>query len=138
MCKLNAAASRAAITVGARCATDVTGFALLGHASHIARASNVTLVITASSVPSLPGVRAVWDQGIRTGGAERNALYLESRVDWGSTPEALRALLMDPQTSGGLLVAVPDARVAEYLSLVPEGVEIGEVVARQVSGLVLA
>jgi selenide,water dikinase len=138
MCKLNGAASRAATSVGVRCATDVTGFALLGHASHIARASDVTLIINVASVPALPGARAVWDQGIRTGGAERNAAYLESRVEWGRTPDALRALLMDPQTSGGLLVAVPASRVAEYLSLVPEGVEIGEVVPRQASGLVLA
>jgi selenide,water dikinase len=138
MCKLNATASRAALTVGARCATDVTGFALLGHASHIAKASKVTLVIHPNRVPLLPGARAVWEQGIRTGGAERNEAFLESRVDWGSVSEVLHALLVDPQTSGGLLVAVPAARVAEYLSLVPESVEIGEVVARQQHGLVLA
>src|SRR4051812_37026071 len=57
MCKLNAAASRAALAVGAVCATDVTGFGLLGHALHIANASGVTLVIQASRVPALPGAR---------------------------------------------------------------------------------
>ncbi|MDB4876043.1 MAG: Selenide, water dikinase SelD [Gemmatimonadetes bacterium] len=138
MCKLNATASRAALTVGARCATDVTGFALLGHASHIAKASNVTLVIHPDRVPLLPGARAVWEQGIRTGGAERNEAFLESRVDWGGVSDVLHALLVDPQTSGGLLVAVPADRVDEYLSLVPESVEIGEVVPRQSHGLVLA
>ena len=50
----------------------------------------------------------------------------------------MRALLIDPQTSGGLLVAVPAYRLADYLSRVPEAVEIGEVVARQDHGLVLA
>jgi selenide, water dikinase len=138
MCKLNAVASRAALTVGARCATDVTGFALLGHASHIAKASNITLVIHPDRVPLLSGAREVWEQGIRTGGAERNEAFLESRVDWGNVPDVLHALLVDPQTSGGLLVAVPAPRVAEYLSLVPESVEIGEVVARRQHGLVLA
>jgi len=135
---LNAAASRAASTIGVTCATDVTGFGLLGHASHIATASNVTIVIHGDRVPALPGARAAWDAGIRTGGAERNDEYLESRVEWGNASDAMRALLIDPQTSGGLLVAVPAARLAEYLSLVPEGVEIGEIVARRQHGLVLA
>jgi selenide,water dikinase len=138
MCKLNAKASRAALRVEAKCATDVTGFGLLGHASHIAAASNVTLRIDVRKVPALRGAREAWQRGIRTGGADRNASYLESRVDWGSATDADRALLVDPQTSGGMLVAVPRGRVAEYLSLVPEGVEIGEVVAREASGLVLA
>jgi selenide, water dikinase len=138
MCKLNKSASRAALAIGATCATDVTGFGLLGHASHIAAASGVTLQIAATMVPALPGALEAFRRGIRTGGAERNAAYLESRVDWGNTPDELRALLIDPQTSGGLLVAVPAHRVDEYLSLVPEGVEIGEVQPKREFGLVLA
>ncbi len=138
MCKLNRVASEAAQSVGARCATDVTGFALLGHASHIAEASHVTLRIVAASVPALPGTRDMWERGMRTGGAERNAAYLQDRVEWGSASEWERALLIDPQTSGGLLVAVPAARVADYLALVPGSAEIGEVVSRRALGLVLA
>jgi selenide,water dikinase len=138
MCKLNDVASRAALKVGARCATDVTGFGLLGHASHIATASAVTLRFEAARIPTLPGVEAAWQRGTRTGGAERNSSYLESRVDFGSATEMQRAILVDPQTSGGLLVAMTAAQMAEYLSLVPDAVEIGEVVARQTHGLVLA
>jgi selenide,water dikinase len=138
MCLLNRVASEAAHAVGARCATDITGFALLGHASHIASASNVTLRIDVKNVPSLPGTRDAWERGTRTGGAERNAAYLENRVEWGSASEWYRALLIDPQTSGGLLVAVPASRAGEYLSLVPGSVDIGEVIARQSLGLVLA
>jgi len=138
MCKLNAAASRAALTVGARCATDVTGFGLLGHASHIAAASGVTLHFEPSRIPMLPGVEAAWARGTRTGGADRNSAYLEPLVDFGSATELQRAILIDPQTSGGLLVAVPPTHLAEYLSLVPEAVEIGEVLAKQTRGLVLA
>jgi selenide, water dikinase len=137
MCALNAAASRAALAVGARCATDVTGFALLGHASHIAAASHLTLRIHADRVPALPGAREAWASGIRTSGAERNAAYLESLVDWGTTSAESRALLVDPQTSGGLLVAVPAARASDYLSLVPGSVAIGDVLPRQRYGLVL-
>ena len=79
---LNASASRAAVALQLRCATDVTGFGLLGHASHIARASGVTLVIDPARVPLLPGARDAADRGVRTGGAERNDEYLSALVDW--------------------------------------------------------
>ena len=124
---LNATASRSALAVGARCATDVTGFGLLGHASHIARASDVSLHIDGGSLPELPGARALWRSGTRTGGADRNERYLESLVDWSRAADADRALALDPQTSGGLLVAVPPGRLTDYLSAVPGSVEIGSV-----------
>ena len=135
---LNASASRAAVELAIRCATDVTGFGLLGHASHVARASNATLVITTARVPLLPGARDASDRGVRTGGAERNDDYLATLVDWGGASPSDRALLVDPQTSGGLLLAVPADRVTEYLSRVSGAVEIGEVVPRRNFGLVLA
>lgn len=135
---LNAAASRAALAVGVRCATDVTGFGLLGHALHIARASRVTLRVDVARVPALPGAREAWLAGTRTGGAERNAEYLATRVDWGEASAWDRALLIDPQTSGGLLVAVPADKLAEYLTLVPDGTDIGEVVAAENLGVALA
>ena len=127
MRKLNAEASRAALDLGARCATDITGFGLLGHASHIARASGVTLGIHLSRVPVLAGTREAWQGGARTGGAERNAEYLESRVEWGGASEADRAVLIDPQTSGGLLVALPGPSAQAYIARVPGAVDIGEV-----------
>ena len=135
---LNAQASRVALEVGARCATDITGFGLLGHASHVARGSGVTLAIVADRVPVLPGAQEAWQRGVRTGGAERNDAHLRDLVRWGSATPAQQALLVDPQTSGGLLVAVPSRRVAEYLSRVPNAVEIGEVLPAQELGLVLA
>lgn len=137
---LNAVASRAALDVGAQCATDVTGFGLFGHASHIARASGVTLRVDRNRVPLLPGARAAAERGVRTGGADRNLAYLERLVDWGSSSEVDRVLMIDPQTSGGLLVAVSSDRVDRYLSLVPGAVEIGEVLAANAAsaGLVLA
>jgi selenide,water dikinase len=107
----------------------VTGFGLLGHASHIARASDVMLWIDGAKLPELPSARALWASGTRTGGADRNEAYLAELVDWSSAAPADRALALDPQTSGGLLVAVPPAAVAEYLSAVPGSVEIGAVEA---------
>src|SRR5829696_7726738 len=101
MVALNADASRAAVALHGRCATDITGFGLLGHASHVARASGVTLRLVASQVPLLGGARDAWVRGNRTGGAERNAAYLAPLVDWrsSSVDEPLRAILIDPQTS---------------------------------------
>jgi selenide,water dikinase len=135
MTALNHVASRAARDVGARCATDITGFGLLGHASHVARASEVTLLIRTDAVPVLPGAREALARGIRTAGAGRNREYLESLVDWGNASSADRELLVDPQTSGGLLVAVPAARVREYLAAVPGAVEVGEVVTIEARGV---
>jgi selenide,water dikinase len=127
MSALNAIASRSALLHGLTCATDVTGFGLLGHARNIARGSGVTLRIDGSRLPELPGARALWRSGTRTGGAERNESYLEPFVDWTRADPADRALALDPQTSGGLLVAVPSDVLPGYLSAVPGAVEIGEV-----------
>jgi selenide,water dikinase len=127
MTRLNVQASREALRVGSRCATDVTGFGLLGHAYHLAKASNVTIEIDRRRVPLLPEARELAMSGLRTGGLERNADYLASRISWGSADDVEKALLQDPQTSGGLLVSVPADRVAEYLSAVDGAVHIGEI-----------
>lgn len=127
---LNREGAAAATALGLRCATDVTGFGLLGHASHLARGSGVTLVIRAADVPVLPGVHAALAEGVRTGGAERNEQYLAPLVAWGQVSAEQRAILVDPQTSGGLLVACPPALVADYVSRVPGATVIGSVIAR--------
>jgi selenide,water dikinase len=129
MKRLNGAASRTALASGVKCATDITGFGLLGHASHIARASNVTLNIHARLVPVLDGARESLKQGATTDGLKRNAEYLKDFVEWRGA--AADDLLCDPQTSGGLLVAVPSERVANYLSKVEGATEIGEVLERE-------
>jgi selenide,water dikinase len=130
MTTLNGAASRAAVALGLRCATDVTGFGLLGHASHIARASDVTLVVDSDWVPLLTGVREALASGSTTGGGGRNASWLEPYVDYGRTTDEMRTILVDPQTSGGLLVAVPAAQAAAFASSVASAVEIGWVETR--------
>ena len=134
---LNRDASRAALAVGLRCATDVTGFSLLGHASHIARASEVSVVLQGGALPELPGARTLWREGIRTGGAERNERFVSTFSDWSRAAAAEVALALDPQTSGGLLVAVPPDRLQDYLSAVPMGVVIGSIAPRGDSLIVL-
>lgn len=134
---LNATAARVARDLAVRCATDVTGFGLLGHALHVARASDVTLRIDIAALPVFDEVRRAIGDGISTGGAERNRSFVEPYVEWGSTSAVDRTLLVDPQTSGGLLVALPAAKVAEYLGRVPGAVAIGEVVARRQHAITL-
>lgn len=138
MTTLNAVASRVAVALESRCATDITGFGLLGHLSHIARASKVKIRVDRTAVPVLPGAREAWLAGSRTGGAERNLDFIRDLVSWGDTSEIDRALLVDPQTSGGLLVALRPERSAEYLSRVPGATVIGEVTASGTPGLVVA
>ena len=134
---LNADASRAALAAGVRCATDVTGFGLLGHASHIARASGLTLRVHGGALPELPDARALWRDGVRTGGAERNESFVAPLADWSAADPSDVALALDPQTSGGLLLAVPPEQVAGYLSAVAGSVVIGAVEPRGNTLLVL-
>jgi selenide,water dikinase len=127
---LNGTASRAALALKSRCATDITGFGLLGHASHIARASKVTLGIELDAVPVLPGAREAVKAGYVTDGSKRNAEYLRDLVHWRTGTVEERAILHDPQTSGGLLLCIKPSRAADYLSRVAGSVVIGEVIQR--------
>jgi selenide,water dikinase len=109
MCALNAQASRAALDVGVRCATDVTGFGLLGHAVELGSRSGVRLAIDADALPALPGAIELASDGVRTGGDRRNREFAGPHVE-SRASEAAEALAYDPQTSGGLLVSMPNER----------------------------
>ncbi len=104
MTTLNRDASRAALAIGARCATDVTGFGLLGHLFKLCRASGVSALLDSAAVPYLEGTRESMDAGFVPGGSRRNLdwvrPHLRSTADDGEL-----LLLADAQTSGGLLVA---------------------------------
>ena len=135
---LNRDAARAAVELGAKCATDITGFGLLGHALNVARGSNVTIRIDASTLPVLPGALHAWRTGATPGGAERNDAYIREHTDWRNTEPFHEALVIDPQTSGGLMVSLPAPVVADYLSRVPQSVVIGAVLSREESAIILA
>jgi selenide,water dikinase len=114
MATLNRAASECAVEFGARAATDVTGFGLLGHASQMADASGVTFRLRPEARWFLPRVLELAEQGVVPGGLARNAEHYGARVDAGNTSPAMLQALYDPQTSGGLLLSVP-SRWAEAL-----------------------
>ncbi len=105
MTELNRAASEAALAAGAVCATDVTGFGLLGHLHKLARASGVTARVDAAAVPYLEGARQALADGYVSGGTRRNLDWVRPHADTGTVAEDELLLLADAQTSGGLLVA---------------------------------
>ena len=117
MVALNRGAARAAVAAGLHAATDVTGFALAGHAHEMAERSTVGIRIDAASVPLLPGARRHAERGISFGGLERNTAYFvgEGHVRFDQKlDDATQRLLLDPQTSGGLLIGVPAAHAAAW------------------------
>jgi selenide, water dikinase len=121
MTTLNEEASAAAVAAGITCATDVTGFGLLGHTYKLARASGVTARIDPAAVPLLDGARQAVADGYVSGGTRRNLDWVAPHTTWNSVDEVNRLLLADAQTSGGLLVAgeIPGAPVIG--ELVPRG-----------------
>lgn len=124
MATLNDRAARAAQVVGISAATDITGFGLLGHAHELAVASGVDIAFSLSSIPVFAGARDLARQGLVPGGTYRNRAYLEGKIESRApVPEDLADILFDPQTSGGLLLAV-QAPKAELLlkTLIHEGV----------------
>ncbi|UIZ92873.1 selenide, water dikinase SelD [Corynebacterium sp. CNCTC7651] len=103
MTTLNRAASEAAVAAGARAATDVTGFGLLGHLFKMARASGVDAVVDFRSVPLIDGALQTLQDGFVPGGSRRNLDWVRPHVDSDLGEEEL-LVLADAQTSGGLLV----------------------------------
>lgn len=125
-------AARLMSEAGASAATDVTGFALLGHAWEMARASNVTLEIEAGSVPLIRGARELAAAGMLTSGDKSNRAYVGEDVLLGEKVSGeLASLLFDPQTAGGLLISVAPERAETLLASLreryPEAALIGRV-----------
>lgn len=124
MSRLNRAAAAAARLAGARGCTDITGFGFLGHAAGMARASGVTLEVDASALPWLEGAPELAAARGLPGGAARNQAHFGAQVEvQPGVPAAWVPLMYDPQTSGGLLVAVPPPGVAAFEQAMAEAGE---------------
>ncbi len=134
---LNREASLAALRHGVTAATDVTGFGLAGHASALARESGLTLEISLRDLPLLPEVLALAPR-FQAGGLKANRAAFEPQLEYqGARDERLEALVFDPQTSGGLLLHVPEAEVEALLRELPGARRIGRAVERGARSLVL-
>jgi selenide,water dikinase len=134
MTTLNDGAMRAALANNVRAATDVTGFGLLGHLGNIVRESGVGAHVRVSQLPLLGRARALAESGIVPGGTRRN-LEAAAATRWSNgVTEVDKLLVTDAQTSGGLLLAVPPARLDSLLAALqreqtPAGAVIGTLTA---------
>jgi len=120
MTELNQGAARAALEAGVRCATDVTGFGLLGHLGNILNSSQVGANLHFDALPLLPSALDLAGRGGIPGGTERNLAAAASVVWDASLTPAERYLVVDAQTSGGLLLAVVPGRLDELLKRLKE------------------
>lgn len=131
MAALNRTARDIMVKYRVHSCTDVTGFALLGHGFEMAQGSDVALHIDVSAIDLIPEALEFARMGVLPAGMYRNRSFAEAGVDVGTTELAVQDLLFDPQTSGGLLMAVDpadaDALLAELTPVVPSAQRIGTV-----------
>lgn len=122
MLTLNETASRAAVLARASAATDVTGFGLLGHALNMARSSGVTVVIQHDKVPFMKGMKELIASGIVQKGARNSLSFVAPHVKFpAGMSEADKLALVDPQTSGGLLIALSAQGMKRFHQVMQEG-----------------
>jgi selenide,water dikinase len=127
---------------GAHAATDVTGFALLGHAWEMARGSNVTIEIEAARVPVIPGAHELAAQGLLTSGDKSNRAYVGDDIEIGvEVSKPISSLFFDPQTAGGLLIAIEESRADDLLTRLnetyPNASRIGRIMERGTHALIV-
>jgi selenide, water dikinase len=125
----NRASSEAAVEIGARAATDITGFGLLGHLREMLLASGAAARVDAGAVRLIPGIVGLARTGVVPGGSHRNHAFVRGTTDWGELTEPEQLILSDAQTSGGLLIAtpVPDALSSALTTRSVEHSVIGQV-----------
>lgn len=117
MATLNAAACEAMLVVGANACTDVTGFGLLGHLHEMAAGSGMDVTISARAVPVLPGALELANAGSISGGTQNNLAHVQDKVTFSSgVPRLVQLLLADAQTSGGLLISLPEEKADGLLT----------------------
>ena len=129
---LNKDAAEVMINTGARACTDITGFGLLGHTAEMAEASDVSMEIWAKEIPLLPGTMDMAAMGMIPAGAYNNRQYLQEKVNFkGQIKSELELALFDPQTSGGLLIAIPQDKADRLMQkLAGAGVDSAAIIGR--------
>ena len=134
MTRLNDDAARIAVASGARGATDVTGFGLLGHLGRAAIESGIDVTIDFAAVPLLPGTRELAEAGSMPGGSRRNLEWADERLDRGGHDELDVLLLADAQTSGGLVFGVDPTEVDGVLVDLDSTGHLAAVIGRATAG----
>jgi len=122
MIQLNSVGSAAAGKAGATAATDITGFGLGGHAHEMAQSSGVTIELHVDKLPLLPGAAQLSEQGNKTRASASNRSFIESTTKIDQQVDKLRLeFVFDAQTSGGLLISVPEDRADALVRLAKDG-----------------
>ncbi len=134
MAHLNRAASEAMVEVGVSAGTDITGFGIAGHAREMALGSGVAIELELAALPLWRDVLRYSSDGVRPGRTADVLAFLQPWVDWGPADAAWRGVLADPQTSGGLLMAVAPERVDALVSALEARGETAAVIGRAVAG----
>jgi selenide,water dikinase len=143
MATLNRAASEAMMAVGVHACTDITGFGFLGHACEMLEDTEVGMVINSSQIPFFAEAKTFAENGFIPGGMQRNRDFRKHMVNIASSvPDYLRDILFDPQTSGGLLIAVSKTKASRLLKTlhaggVSDAAIVGEVVTRPKNKIVV-
>ena len=136
MRQLNRAGGEAMVAAGVKSATDITGFGLAGHMLGMLKASGTAAKVRFPDVPLLPGVRNLAERGVVPGGTRNNLDAFDAQIAWGdSITDEEKLIFCDAQTSGGLLIAVPQASTQAVLDGLAQrgvtGAVIGHVVAEE-------
>lgn len=135
MLRLNRHASKAMMECGVHAAKDVTGFGLLGHLHEMATAARVAMELTSASLPWITGAVEYAERGFVPSGGRDNEAYVAEHVQWASdVAPAVRTLMSDPQTSGGLVIAIPGDRASDLQSRLKAGGDLYAVIGRLVEG----
>jgi selenide,water dikinase len=140
MSKINTVGAELAELRLVRAATDITGYGLMGHLVSLCRASGVSAEVDSSAVPTIhEEILDLIEQGCIPGGSRENLVATTVAVDWGSTHDSRRTLLTDAQTSGGLLLCVPEAKLEKVLGILrqrrtPSAAVIGRIIAHRPRG----
>jgi selenide,water dikinase len=143
MTALNKTASELMVKTGAHAATDITGFGFLGHLNEMVRQSRVTAELKLQSIPVFPEALSYAQKGIISGAVERNREYATGCANIsGAVNEAMESMLCDPQTSGGLLIALPEKKAAGFVTAlrrkgVPAAAVVGKVTDKSVGKIIL-
>jgi selenide, water dikinase len=134
MAGLNKAASEAMLSVGVSGCTDITGFGFLGHAGEMLEETDNGMIIYSSQVPFIKEARDLAEKGIIPGGLARNREFRRKMVKFDkAVPQYLQDILFDPQTSGGLLIAVSSTKAVRLLNVLSEnGVKQAKIVGKVV------
>ncbi len=134
MTTLNRYAAEAMARAGVMAATDVSGYGLLGHLANMLLQSGVAADVEGNAVPVLPGIGRLIAEGHVPGGTRRNLEDLGDRIDFGGCDQSRRLTLADAQTSGGLLISVPQDRVQDILDDLRQEAPAATVIGRVTAG----